>query len=811
MQPNHIVLLRRALLAIFITFLGAVVYSYYTRASRREQSGNTGPILDADIKRSTEKIQFSEHRDGRVLFKVSAQKLVEKAAKNILQTVEVVNFGTDGTRKDTIQSDYCEYSQANDTVVFNGNVVVKVQGGTEIRSNTLHYDKGSDMVRTSERFTMQDKGITGEGVGLRYHFASQSFRIEKQVRLQMKNADSNKGPGGSVVETRIQAESADYERTAHRLTMTGNVSAVQETGQLQGQRLDIQFGPDDRAVQYLEAVKNASYKMGTGPAQSDLQGQTIRMFFANGASTPERIETSGDASFRSQNAQRQDTLTAQQISMALAQSQLQTMEARTGATLTAVSPESRFELGGEKLSATFAGQGGAALETLRLETQAQFRSFEGGEPAGALQAERIAIRFVHGGAGQGIKEVTAAQQVDWQFKKPTEPAKPKDKKPQSDPDQRRLRSEQLQVLYQADGIHLSELHAKGHCLVELIPSRPQQERKKIQAEKLDMTFFPRADQMEKVFAQEDVKVITVAADKNNVDRVTTSDKLVAQYSPDGTLQTMEQDGHFRFTEGKRKGASDRARYEETKELLYLIGSPKIEEDGSTTTAKEMVFDRKDKILRAGGQVRTRQVSNGDRGLSAPFAASKEPTLITSQTLEMRDKEGVAIYRGNAWVRQEDNFVHAEIVEIFNAKQELIAQTRVSSQTQFANDPKGGASPRAATPTKIQADRMHYLQKDQRIRYEKNVKLIQAGSEIVADAADLFLEGKDNRIEKAYFKNRVFIKQPEREGRGDEAEYYAKEDKIILVGNLAQVDSKSKGKSSGKRLTIYNNGDRIFIE
>ena len=71
--------------------------------------------------------------------------------------------------------------------------------------------------------------------------------------------------------------------------------------------------------------------------------------------------------------------------------------------------------------------------------------------------------------------------------------------------------------------------------------------------------------------------------------------------------------------------------------------------------------------------------------------------------------------------------------------------------------------------------------------------------------------KENRIEKAYFKNRVFIKQPEREGRGDTAEYYAKEDKIILVGNLAQVDSKSKGKSIGKRLTIYNNGDKIFIE
>ena len=224
----------------------------------------------------------------------------------------------------------------------------------------------------------------------------------------------------------------------------------------------------------------------------------------------------------------------------------------------------------------------------------------------------------------------------------------------------------------------------------------------------------------------------------------------------------------------------------------------------------MVFDRKEKVLRANGQVRTRQNGNAGRAMSGPFTSGKEPTLITAQKLEMRDKEGVAIYSHNAWVRQDESFVHAETVELYNATQEMIAKTNVSSQTQFAGDAKAAArTPRL--PTKIQADRMHYRQKDQRIYYEKGVRLLHNGTEINAETADLFMDGNENRVEKAYFKKRVTIKQPERQGHGDEAEYYASEDKIVLIGNLAEIDSKSKGKSIGKRLTIYNNGDKIFIE
>ncbi|MBI1748169.1 MAG: LPS export ABC transporter periplasmic protein LptC [Acidobacteria bacterium] len=813
MQPKHILLLRRVLIIVFIVFLGAVVQSYYSRSRRRVEEGTAGQILTPDIKRATEGIQFSEHRDGRALFKVSAQKLVEtRAARNILQTVEALNFGNDGTRKDSIQSDYCEYDQANDVIVFNGNVLVTVQGGTEIRSNALRYEKSSDTVKTSERFTIKDRGIHGEGIGLRYRFSAQSFVIDKQVKLHIRNPESKPTPAPPA-ETIIQAESAVYDHAHHHLRFVGNVSALQENGELRSAALDIHFGPGDQQIEYLEANQGASYKMGamSGPSPpSELQGDTIRMYFQGGAGAPDRIETRGRGSFRSQTAQRRDVLNAERILITLVENQLHDLAAHGGAILSSVSSQNQMALGADKLTAGFAGQGSAALDTLTLEGHAHFKSLEGREATSALQAGRIMIRFASPTAGQGIKELTAAERVDWQLTKlAADPLVVKEKKAPTDANQRRLRSENLRVVYQDDGVHVRELRALEHCQVELVPGKDKPERTQINAERMDITFRANTDQMEKVFAEQTVKVITKSVDRSSSDRVTASDRLTADFKPDGQLQAMLQEGHFQFMEGKRKGKSDRARYEESTELLYLLGHPKIEEEGSTTSADEMVVNRKLRILQAAGDVRTRQYGNAAQSVNSPFTASKEPTFITARSLELHDKEGVAIYRGNAWVRQENNYVHAMTVEVDNAKQQLIARTNVTSRTQFAGDGGNGAA--GQQPTTVHADLMHFHQKDQRIRYEKNVRLLQKGSEIIAETADLFLAGTDNRVEKAFFKNRVFIKQPEREGRGDEAEYYAKEDKIILVGNLAQVDSKSKGKSIGKRLTIFNNGDKIFIE
>jgi LPS export ABC transporter protein LptC/lipopolysaccharide transport protein LptA len=763
-------------------------------------------ILTPDIARATEGIEFTEHREGKKLFTVNARRLIErKEGKNNLQSIEAHNFGNDGTRNDMIRSDYCEYSDTGNSVVFKENVFVRVDGGTEIRCNSLQYDKTTETVSTSEPFTMINRGLEGMGKGLTYSFAQQSFAIHDAVKFTLRPPQP---AGTNPSAAQISARTSFYTRPEHRLRLSGAAEVAQEAAKLKGQTIVINFSSDEKEIEGLEASGGASYSRALDNAQTELQGDKIKIHFARGANAIDKMETFGPSSFNSRDAQRQTQLTAQQIVIDFADNQPRILKAYTAADLKSLGPDSQLDINGEVITATFQPQGQGGLDKLSVERNAKLQSRASQQAGDQMQADRIDLQFADAGHGTGMKEMVAAGDVSWRLA--AEPVKKG-----ADQNVRLLKCGHLKVDYQADGANPRELTAWEHCLLQMSAhSNAAREQKTITAEQFHSTFHPGSHQIDTFLAERHVKVISVLADKNTDNtRVSHSDQLIARFGNSEEIERLDQIGHFTYAEGSRKGESERARYEEASGIMHMIGKPVVWDEDARTYARDITFDRKKRSLLAEGDVKTIYKSNGPNTMATPFSTnSKEPVVITAQRLEFYEAEKKSIYSGRARAAQEGSSVQAERIEIFSLKQEFIAYNHVDSR--FYSQRGGNnadAKSQSTTPTLVKADKMTYTQGKDTVRYEKNVFMRFNGADMQADTTDMFLAKDHNRVEKAILNGQVHIVQPEREGRGTHAEYYAVEDKIVLVGNLAHVDSKTKGKSSGKRLTFYNNGDRIFVE
>lgn len=795
MRPRYVAYVRKISILIFVLFAILVIHSYHRRSGKPPQKARTEKILTPGVTRSTERIEFTESRGGREVFKIEALKHVEQTeGRNILQQVTAYNFGREAERKDVIQSDYCEYNQAKNTILFNGNVIVRVTGGMEIRSGSLRYDKSSETASTAERFSLRDKQLEGGGQGLVYHFSTKDFNVHQDVDLSIKSTPPE------PASTRIQARSAMYQQAQRVLTLSGGVAIKQGTNSLESQMAHLYFSSDDK-VEHLQASGNASYRVVTQDGGNELKGRAIKIEYAQGTSDVKKVEAEESASFASKSSTEQNLLTAQRISIRLAENRPTFLEALNQVTVQSLGGGSKFELSGETFLASFKKESGTALDKMTVRTHAKLRSIDSTSPSNDLAAETIDMAFTD--SKNGLKEIDAAGGAIWHFA-----AAPK--AGETSP-VKTLKAQSVKTSYQEDGKSPKQLQARNDCSLEIPPTGATKKRKVISADGIDATFYPGSTQINQFVAERNVKVTAEPNDRKTPPTVTRSDKLIAHFDASDQIKAFEQTGHFRYEEGKRKATSERAFQEEAKGLIHLTGKPVVWDETTRTLAENVTIDRERDQLRASGHVRTIHRSGGPDTLTTPFSTtSKEPILIISDHLEVDDKEGTAVYWGSPRASQEGDLVQAETIEIFNRKQEFVAQKNVRSIFYLKNQ-KGNPADQNPSPATVRSDKMTYFQEANMARYETNVTVLFNETVMKAELADLFFDKEDNKVEKVVLERNVHVKQPDREGSGTRAEYYAEEDKTILVGTLAEIQSKTKGKSTGKRLTFYNNGDRIFID
>jgi len=208
-------------------------------------------------------------------------------------------------------------------------------------------------------------------------------------------------------------------------------------------------------------------------------------------------------------------------------------------------------------------------------------------------------------------------------------------------------------------------------------------------------------------------------------------------------------------------------------------------------------------------VRTTYYSRETTGDATPFKNTKSPVFITAERADARNKDGVAVYTTGARGWQDDNFVKADRIELYQKDKRMVAVGQVESALYQVKQTAEGK--RESVPGFATAERMNYSDIDRLVHYEGNVKARQGADRIEASKVDVYLQKETNEVDHMKAEGNVVLTQPGRRGTGDHLAYTSSDDRAILTGKTARVEDAEKGSTMGTQLTFYRRDDRISVE
>lgn len=643
-----------------------------------------------------------------------------------------------------------------------------------VTADRAHISDTSDLNRLDAEFSSNVVVNTSEGLSIKtnylvYHQDENRVETNEPVDFEYKNVQGRST--GVVVETEL--ERARLLKDVNVLIKPGAASdsPKDETRPKKTKKKSDQLQPAKKEPTTINA------------AAALLEKKERRMTFSGGATVK----------------QGSDQLSGSQITAYLNEAdRLEKIEVRGNAILKKAGSteiESRdidFFFGDQQKLVKAVATGGAHVRSLDAE------------PSQDARAESIEAEFAEGPAGTAISRLKASSNASIEV----HPTK-------DNLNERRLAAGTIRAEFYSDGKNIRVADAVDNAVLTVIPVRSGRgiDKKTIQAPRMSASFFEERNQMKSFTAVNGVRVdIEATVAEDHPVRTTVSKTLTAVFSRETQdIDRIEQAGDFKYTEGDRNATADRAFYDAGSEFLTLRGNrPTGWDSKARTQANEIDLDRKNDETHARGDVRTTYYSPEKTNDSTPFQNSKAPVFMTAERADAKNADGIAVYTGNARGWQEDNFIRADRIELYDKQKRMLAIGGVESAL-YSTKRETSQGTREVVPGFATSDRMLYSDPERLVRYEGNVKVRQGTDRLDAKEVEVYLKPGNNEVDQLKARGSVVMVQPGRRGVGDQLDYTSDDDKAILIGRSARIDDEEKGSIMGAQLTFYGRDDKVFAE
>lgn len=790
-------------LGVFIA-IGAAMVVYLVFRAKRVQPDQTHPKLQGKVVAVFSNTHYSHEVNGQVRFNITAatDKSYQDGTHE-LEQVKLESYGSTGERHDLVTSDRAKVSDPADLskldAEFESNVVVQTSEGLTLKTSYLHYDQAKNTVDTKELVEFQGRNYGGHATGLNVEITDERAHLLKNVDVTIQPNDrSDAGPQARQRGTGQQAkadggsggrgEETPEERAARKARKRARKEARRrEAGQLA--QADSSRKASRRDGGNLAALKPESKKPTTIRSDSAmLEKKEHRITFDGGA-----IVTQGADEMRADRM----------VSYTDASNHLERVEARGNSLLTQAekaqikSPDMDFFFNEAHQLARAIARGGAYSRSL------------GPEPMREASADNIEAAFVDGARGSVVDTLKAGRNA---VIKMHAPAAANNK---TNPAERELIADEVTMQFFPDGRNIKLADAFGSAVMTITPTRAVRgaDKKTIHAPRMSAMFFEEGNRVKTFNAMDGVRVELEAllADSRPL-RVTTSKTARADFLVDSQdIDHVSQDGSFTYIEDDRHALADRAIYDGQKEVLNLRGKrPMVWDAKARTQADEIDYDRGRDETHARGDVRTTYYSRETSNDATPFKNTKSPIFITAERADAQNAESTAVYTINARGWQDDNFVKADRIELYQDEQRMVAIGNVESALyQVKRETSPGK--REGVPGFATSERMTYSDTERKVHYEGSVKARQGTDRIDASSIDVFLKEEVNEVDHMNAEGNVVLTQPGRRGVGDKLAYSSDDGRAVLTGRAARVDDVEKGSTMGSQLTFYSHDDRVSVE
>ena len=759
-----------SLLAVFV----AAVYARNLWLARQAEK-KAPPAVPSTIEQRSNEFSFSKVEGQRTIYTVKASRTTEfkEGSLNLLEDVDISVYGKTGEREDRLVTKACDFISTNGKVNCAGEVEILLQASNSAQAsaNAIHvktsavtFDRESGKAQTAQPVSYHWPGGDGQAVGLIYDSNSGTLRLLHGVELNLSTPTSPKG--GNLVPSQEQvvhltSESIAFQRDTRVVTMEGNVQGQQARHELSCDELslilDASFHP-----QHFTASGHPQLRDSTTQAPLALSANEITSEM-NPDGSVRTIAATGNVRGSRTTSDEQNGIEAGrvQLDLATAKNVPRLFAASNGVTLTSLS--------------TAANGGNGRLESDALEMRFSNDSSSG----------QSWIESVH---------TLAPARMEWRN-------------------------------------------------VSVVNGKPAQQITQAAGEHMVLAFGEK-NQLQQLLSFGGVQVTRKLGDAP--EQITTSHELTAKFDRAGQWSTIDQTGDVRFRDGVHSGQADHGRVDRSSDALALEGSAVFADATTRTTAQSASFARASNTLRADGHVLTTELREGTSRISN-FAP--EPANITAEHLTADTAKGHAVYSGHSRLWQGSSVVEADTIELDSPSHTLVARGNVhgvfpqaawnpesgmaagqfSAQTQTQpsetqvrathSKSTGSAGQRTPPPPqlgRVQGELLTYWETQSRARIEHGARADSEQGSIQAEQIDLFFSNADTpngaeQLTRAVATGDVAVRQQDRRGTSNRAEYTASEGKFVLSEGKPTVYDSSGDTTTGRQLTFYFADDRIVVD
>src|SRR6266436_5695862 len=711
--------------------------------------------IGLDIQQTAEGFSISKSAEGRTLFTVSASKAVQfkGGGRAELHDVKIVIYGKDAGRFDRITGDDFEYDPASGNVSAKGTVLIDLEANPEgmrhsdqtppaqtrdpihLETNGLVFNKNSGNASATGKIVFETPQASGSAVGIEYVAKTGTMTLLSSVALDVS----------SPQPLHLNADRGLISKQPRQVVLTV-VRLTRERQQLQS----------DQATFFLRADNTVDRILAEGNVRSEFHGR---------ASSNSKTSNSG-AHARSDRAELFLTGTRNQLTTAILSGNVQ---------LASGDAASRVSTGARK---------------------------QGLQNEGLQQAEAAAGRVtLHFAGQQMLKTVHAEEGVRLSQKKSqsgtvvmsstlASPTK-------GDAQDVEMTAPVMDFIVKG-GRQLESAETSGPP--QIVITQPGSNQKTVVTAAKFTAKFTEKNRLATLHGEPDAKIVSsrIVASKivdskigapGPPDRVSTSQMLDVVFRPEGGVASIKQAGGVTYVDGTLKAWAQRGEYTASDQLLVLSESPRVVDNGMTTTARTIRMNRTTGDAIAEGNVKS-TYSDLKAQPAGGMLASADPIHVTSRSMTAHRSPAVAVYTGDARLWQNANVVEAPTLQFDRDHRSLIAQGTLSQpvSTVLVQVDKSGK----ATPVTITSAHLNYADAERKILLDGGVTAKGSDTTLAAQQMTVFLRSRSEsqagagpatpgQVERIVAEGKVVITQPTRHATGDRLVYTAAEDKFLLTG------------------------------
>ncbi|MGO9862816.1 MAG: LptA/OstA family protein [Terriglobales bacterium] len=772
-----------------ILMIATVAGMYFYAQWRVRQLVHVIPAkIGIDIQQTAEGYSYSQSVEGRTLFTVSASKEVQfKGGGRVeLHNVKIVVYGKDASRFDRISGDDFEYDPASGDVNAKGTALIDLEANPEgmrhsdqsppeqtrqpihLETNGFVFNNKTGDASAAGKVVFQTPQASGSAVGLEYVAKTGTMRLLSAVEVTVNRQQS----------MQLNADRGVITKQPRQVVL------VEARMAREGERLQ-----SDYATFFLRDDNTVDRIFASGDVRSEFHG---------GKSSSSDVQGSSDrAEMWLIGARNELTTAILSGNVQLASLGAQPAEASAG-----------------RVTLHFAGSpsGQQILKTAHAEDGV--RLAQKSSQSGAVVASPALLPASAKGGAQDI-EMTAPV-MDFMVK---------------------------------DGRLLESAETSGPP--QIVITQPGSNQKTVVTAAKFTAKFTEKNRLATLHGEPDAKIVsgmidsgknaastmaanTMVATKSGgtpaqADRVSTSQMLDVVFLPEGGVSSITQSGGLAYFDGTEKAWAQRGEYTVADQMLVLTGSPRVVDNGMTTTAQTMRMNRATGDAIAEGNVKS-TYSDLKAQPGGGMLASSDPIHVSSHsmTAHRASSSAVALYTGDARLWQNANVVEAPTLQFDRDHRSLIAQGEAPGATQgrvaqpvstvLAQPDKDGK----VTPVHITSARLNYADTERKIFLDGGVTAKGPDATMTAQQMTVFLlprsqspaaagPGTPGQVERIVAEQKVVITQPARRATGERLVYTSADDKFVLTGGSPSIFDAERRKITGDSLTFFRHDDRVLVE